>query len=84
MLKLNWVVNIQPVGSGDAVLKYLAPYVYRVAISDSRIKQVNHQGVEYLVKPSGKKYYVKRASSGEAFVRSFAQHILANGFQKIR
>ena len=84
VLKLNWVVNIQPVGSGEAVLKYLAPYVYRVAISDSRIKQVNQQGVEYLVKPSGKKYNVKRASSGEAFVRSFAQHILPNGFQKIR
>ena len=32
VLKFDWVVNIKPVGDGQAVLKYLAPYVYRVAI----------------------------------------------------
>ena len=31
------VVDIKPVGDGRAVLKYPAPYVYRVAISDKRI-----------------------------------------------
>ncbi|MEO8164190.1 MAG: transposase [Betaproteobacteria bacterium] len=32
----KFVVDIQPVGDGRAVLKYLAPYVNRVAISDKR------------------------------------------------
>jgi hypothetical protein len=27
VLKLDWVVNVKPVGNGHAVLKYLAPYV---------------------------------------------------------
>lgn len=84
VLKLNWVVNIKPVGSGEAVLKYLAPYVYRVAISDRRIKNVNQHAVEYQIKPSGKQRFIKRVVSGEAFVRSFALHILPSGFQKIR
>jgi hypothetical protein len=33
-----WEVNVKPVGDGQAVLKYLAPYVHRVAISNNRIK----------------------------------------------
>ena len=54
VLKFDWLVNIQPVASGQAVLKYLAPYVYRVALSDSRIEEVDASGVTYKVKPSGK------------------------------
>nr|WP_147871694.1 transposase [Stieleria maiorica] len=38
-------MNIKPVGDGRAVLKYLAPYVYRVAISDNRNVSVDEQGV---------------------------------------
>ena len=33
----NWVVDIQPVADGRAALKYLTPYVFRIAISDNRI-----------------------------------------------
>ncbi|QEG02746.1 Putative transposase [Stieleria maiorica] len=43
--KFDWGVNIKPVRDGRAVLKYLAPYVYRVAISDNRIVSVDEQGV---------------------------------------
>ena len=84
MLKKNWVVNIKPVGGGQAVLKYLAPYVYRVAISDNRIVSVDSQVVKYTVKPSGCKKYKPRQLTGQQFVRSFCQHILPSGFQKVR
>lgn len=84
VLQREWVVNIQPVGNGEAVLKYLAPYVYRVALSDSRIQEVDVDGVAYKVKPSGKQHYVMRHATGEQFVRSFVQHILPRGFQKVR
>ena len=33
----DWVVHCQPVGSGVTALKYLAPYIFRVAISNRRI-----------------------------------------------
>ena len=84
VLKKNWVVNIKPVGGGGAVLKYLAPYVYRVAISDNRIISVDDKVVKYLVKPSGEQQYEPRQLTGQQFVRSFCQHILPSGFQKIR
>ena len=50
------------------MLKYLAPYVYRVAISDNRIESVDDDGVTYRVKPSGKNYYVDRRLTGQQFV----------------
>lgn len=84
VLKKDWVVNIKPVGNGGAVLKYLAPYVYRVAISDSRIVSVDSRKVRYLVKPSGKRRYRPRELSGQDFVQSFCQHILPSRLQKIR
>jgi hypothetical protein len=84
VLKKKWVVDIKPVGSGAAVLKYLAPYVYRVAISDNRIENVTATSVTYRVRPSGKNRSVSRTVDGEQFVRSFAQHVLPSGFQKIR
>lgn len=84
VLKFDWVVNIKPVGNGEAVLKYLAPYIYRVAICDNRIVSVDDAGVTYQVKPSGKRVFETRHLSGESFVRAFAQHILPPGFQKVR
>lgn len=75
VLKFDWVVNIKPVGNGQAVLKYLAPYIYRVAICDNRILSVDEQGVTYRVKPSGERVYKTRHLDGESFVRAFAQHI---------
>jgi hypothetical protein len=33
----EWVVHCQPVGSGVAALKYLAPYIWRVAIGNQRM-----------------------------------------------
>ena len=32
--EIDWNVNCQAVGSGEATLKYLARYVFKVAISD--------------------------------------------------
>ena len=84
VLKFDWVVNIKPVGDGQAVLKYLAPYVNRIAICDNRILSVDEQGVTYRVKPSGKRVYKTRRLDGEPFVRAFAQHILPPGFRKVR
>jgi hypothetical protein len=80
----KFVVDIKPVGDGQAVLKYLAPYVYRVAISDSRIENVSEDSVTYRITPSGKKSSTQRTVSGNEFVRGFLQHVLPRGFQKLR
>lgn len=82
--KKDFVVDIQPVGHAEPTLKYLAPYVHRVEISDKRIVSVDESSVKYTVRPSKSKGTVIRTVDGDTFVRSFAQHILPSGFMKIR
>ena len=82
--KKKFVVDIQAVGHGTPTLKYLAPYVHRVAISDKRIFSVDQQSVHYTIRPSKSDATISRKLSGEKFVAAFCQHILPKGFQKIR
>jgi predicted RNA-binding Zn-ribbon protein involved in translation (DUF1610 family) len=80
----KFVVDIRPVGDGSATLKYLAPYVHRVAISDRRIVAVGDSTVTYRFTPSGTKASRERTVSGDQFVEGFARHVLPQGFQKVR
>lgn len=88
--KKKSVVDIEPVGNGEAVLKYLAPYVYRVAISNNRIVKVDDTHVTFTMTPSGTRSSVTKRVPGTEFVRGFCQHILPQhpesrgGFHKIR
>lgn len=82
--KKPFVVDIRPVGDGQAVLKYLAPYVNRVAISDNRILACNESSVTYRHTPSRTSQPKTRTVPGTEFVRGFLQHSLPKGFQKIR
>jgi hypothetical protein len=43
----DWVVHCQPVGSGERALKYLAPYIFRVAISNNRIVKLENGQVTF-------------------------------------
>ena len=82
--KQNWVVDVEAVGDGRATLKYLAPYVYRVAISNNRIDAVDESSVTYRFTPSGSTESVTRRVSGQEFVRGFLQHTLPGKFQRLR
>ena len=85
----RWVVNCKPVGDGRKALKYLAPYVFRVAISNRRIVKVDSGPdglgqVTFTVRPSGTSQYVERTLSADRFIHRFLQHVLPRGFQKVR
>jgi hypothetical protein len=80
----KWVVDIKPVGDGKSVLKYLAPYVYRVAISDKRIVACDDKSVTFRYTPTGATQARTRSVTGTEFVRGFVQHVLPRGFQKVR
>lgn len=43
----EWVVHSEPVGSGLGALKYLAPYIFRVAISNNRILKLENDRVTF-------------------------------------
>jgi hypothetical protein len=82
--KQKWVVDVEAVGDGRAALKYLAPYVYRVAISNNRIVTVNESSVTYRFTPTGSPHSRTRQVSGNEFVRGFLQHTLPSKFQRLR
>jgi hypothetical protein len=77
-------VNCQAVGSGAASLKYLAPYVFRVAISNHRILNAeNHEVTFRYRKPQSRRLRTTTLEALE-FIRRFLQHVLPTGFMKIR
>lgn len=85
----GWNINCQAVGDGRQSLRYLAPYVFRVAIGNHRIRRVEvaEDGtgkVTFMVKPSKQPSYRPMTVSAEEFIRRLLQHVLPRGLQKIR
>src|SRR5262249_29564647 len=80
----NWVVDCRGVGSGQAALKYLAPYIFRVALSNNRIERLTEEKVtfRYTEASTGQ---TKHCTLGvDTFIGRFLQHVLPKGFVKVR
>jgi hypothetical protein len=82
--QIAWNVNCQAVSSSEACLKYLAPYLFKVAISNSRIVGVQDRTVLIRYrKPHSERPRILTLDVME-FIRRFLQHVLPTGFMKIR
>ncbi len=80
---LQWVADIQAVGSGEAALKYLANYLCRPPLHESQLEAWDAQTVTFRYRANGGA--VKRTTvSGSEFVRRVLQHVLPRGFQRVR
>jgi len=81
----EWVVYAKPPSGGPKqVLKYLANYTHRVAISNRRIVAVGDDHVRFLwndYRGSRRKTMTLEATE---FIRRFLMHVLPNGFVRIR
>ena len=83
--KKPWVVHCTAWGDGaDAVLEYLARYVYRVAITNNRIVGLDEAGVSIRHKDRASGHWRTTRLSGHEFMRRFLQHVLPKGLHKIR
>ena len=82
--KQEWVVDSRPVGKGQNALRYLARYVFRVAISNNRIKSIKDNGIRFSYKDRERKTWKTIELKPMEFIRRFLQHILPKGFMKIR
>jgi hypothetical protein len=80
----DWVVHCQPVGNGAAALKYLAPYIFRVAISNKRILQLENDAVTFGYTDGRSGQRKTCTVMAEEFIRRFLQHVLPKGFAKVR
>jgi hypothetical protein len=82
--KQDWIVNCQAVGNSEASIKYLAPYVFKVAISNSRIVKVENRKVFFKYKKPHSRRMRTMALDVMEFMRRFLQHVLPGGFMKVR
>ena len=80
----NWVVHSQAAGDGRESLRYLAPYVFRVAIGDHRIVSCDDGKVTFAYRRVGSNRPRKMTLDATEFLRRFLQHVLPAGFQKVR
>jgi len=72
------------VGSGEATLKYLARYVFKVAISDSRIVRFDDTEVVFRYRKVHSNRVRTMALPVYEFIHRFLQHVLPTGFMKVR
>lgn len=79
-----WVAHSQHAGSGTKVLKYLAPYVFRVAITNSRIEAFEHGLVTIRYRDNRTKQLRHVCVPAEEYIRRFLHHVLPRGFPKDR
>jgi hypothetical protein len=82
----DWVVYAKPpFGGPEQVLKYLARYTHRVAISNHRLVKLEGGRVTFRYHDYADARKEKLlALSAEEFLRRFVQHVLPKGFMKIR
>ena len=84
--RIKWVVFVKPpFGGPEQVLKYLARYTHRVAISNRRLLSMEEGRVtfEYKDYADDNKTKVMTLEATE-FIRRFLLHILPSGFVRIR
>jgi hypothetical protein len=80
----DWVVHCKAVGNGETAFKYLAPYIFRVAISNSRILKVENDHVTFRYRASDTGQAKLCTLAVEEFIHRFLQHVLPKGFVKVR
>jgi hypothetical protein len=84
--KKDWVVYAkQPFAGPEEVLKYVARYTHRVAISNHRLLDINDGKVQFRWKDYRDGNRQKTMTLGaDEFTRRFLLHVLPDGFQRIR
>jgi hypothetical protein len=80
----DWVVDVQPAGSGQTAIKYLAAYVYHTALGSQRILNADNGQITFKYKDSADQQWHMLRLCATEFLRRFLQHILPKGFQRIR
>jgi hypothetical protein len=82
----EWVVYAKPpFGGPEHVLKYLARYTHRIAISNGRLLSLAHGQVRFRWRDSRHNNHIgAMALDAVEFIRRFLLHVLPAGFVKIR
>jgi hypothetical protein len=86
--RLNWVVYAKkPFAGPEPVLRYMARYTHRVAISNRRLVSADDSGVAFRCKDyrlDGPDRWKTLTLHPHEFIRRFLMHVLPKGFHRIR
>jgi len=80
----RWVVHFQLAGSGANVVRYLARYVGRTAISDERIVAADDAAVTFRYTDSATQEKKECTLEAGEFLRRYLQHVLPPGQHRVR
>ena len=80
----NWNVHSQANPNGHTSFTYLAPYVFKVAIANSRIVSLTDRTVTFTYRKVGSARLRTTTLDAVEFIRRFLQHVLPEGFMKVR
>lgn len=80
----KWVVHAQHAGRGDKVLEYLGRYVFRIAITNSRLESLENGQVTWRWRDNRTQQIQRGSLPASQFLARFLQHILPRGFPKVR
>jgi hypothetical protein len=82
---MEWVVNIQaPQGNPEKIVEYLSRYVFRIAISNSRIIKIEDEAVHFKMKDYRTGLFKKMKLPVDEFIRRYLLHVLPPNFLKVR
>jgi len=86
LYNINWYTYTKKTFSGpNAVVRYLASYTHRIAISNSRIISIKDDSLTIKVRNRKDPDTTKQITLfGFEFIRRFLMHVLPKGFVKIR
>jgi hypothetical protein len=80
----SWVVHAKPAGDGTRVLDYLARYLFRIAISNSRLEQIDDDHVTFRYRDNRTQAIRHTTIAGVEFLRRWLRHVLPRRFTKVR
>jgi hypothetical protein len=80
----RWTVHLAPIGHGDHALRYLAQYVFHVALSNTRLQQFIDERVTFSYTHARTQETRRLTLPVETFIERFLQHVLPRRFTKIR
>jgi hypothetical protein len=81
---IPWNVHSQANHHGHSAFTYLAPYVFKVAISNQRLVSLTDRTVTFTYRKVGSARPRTTHLDVMEFLRRFLQHVLPDGFMKVR
>ena len=80
----EWVVHVKPAGTGEKVLDYLARYVFRIALANSRLERFEDGQVTFRYRDGRTGTIARCTLDAVSFLGRFLRHVLPRGFAKVR